>query len=311
MSESEYIDLLDDIIISGTVKTDRTGVGTKSLFGRQIRFNLKDGFPLLTTKKIWFKGVAIELLWFLSGSTNIKYLVDNNVSIWTDWPYKYYSSFKENIYMSKEMFEDTIMHYPEFAEKWGELGPVYGSRWRNWEGHDQIADAINLLKNTPDSRRIIVSAWDVVNIERMTKSGLPPCHLLFQFNTRPVPQNLGTYKVLGHKKYKYHLDCQVYIRSSDAFLGLPFNIASYALLTHMMAKVVDMHPGDVVITTGDTHLYLNHIEQANMQIDRIIRRPPQLKIIEKEEYDIDKFSIDDFTIVGYDPHPVIKAPIAV
>lgn len=261
-----YHDLLKHILTHGQAKSDRTGTGTLSTFGYQMRFNLAEGFPLVTTKKIYLKAVIHELLWFLKGSTNIAYLRENDVSIWDEW-----------------------------ADKDGELGPVYGKQWRDWiapDGRhiDQISEAVKTIRVNPDSRRIIVSAWNVGEIEKMA---LPPCHSFFQFY------------VLGGK-----LSCQLYQRSADAFLGVPFNIASYALLTFMMAQVTGLAPGDFVHTFGDLHIYQNHLEQVRLQLSREPRALPHLKMNAFVK-DIFAFQYGDFTVDGYEPHPSIKAPVAV
>jgi thymidylate synthase len=262
----QYLDLMKLVLETGTDKTDRTGTGTRSIFGHQMRFNLNDGFPLVTTKKLHLRSIIHELLWFLKGETNIKYLQENQVKIWDEW-----------------------------ADENGELGPVYGSQWRSWPtpdgGHiDQIAKVIDQIKNTPDSRRLIVSAWNVCEIEKMA---LPPCHTFFQFY------------VANNK-----LSCQLYQRSADIFLGVPFNIASYALLTMMVAQVCDLELGDFVHTFGDAHLYSNHFEQTKLQLSREPRPLPIMKI-NTEVKDIFGFKFEDFTLEGYNPHPHIKAPVAV
>lgn len=262
----QYHDLLQHILDNGVKKEDRTGTGTISVFGYQMRFDLNEGFPVLTTKKLHLRSIIHELLWFLKGDTNIQYLKDNNVSIWDEW-----------------------------ADENGNLGPVYGSQWRNWptaDGRhiDQIKQVIEQLKNNPDSRRIIVSAWNVGEIENMK---LPPCHAFFQF-----------YVAEGK------LSCQLYQRSADTFLGVPFNIASYALLTMMMAQVCGLQPGDFVHTLGDAHLYSNHIEQTHLQLTRDFRPLPTMKI-NPEVKDLFDFKFEDFELVGYDPHPHIKAAVAV
>ena len=262
----QYHALLQRILDEGVDKGDRTGTGTRSVFGHQMRFDLSKGFPLVTTKKLHIRSIIHELLWFLKGETNITYLKENKVSIWDEW-----------------------------ADENGELGPVYGSQWRSWpDGKggsiDQISKVIDQIKNTPDSRRLIVSAWNVANIEDMA---LPPCHLLFQF-----------YVAEGK------LSCQLYQRSADTFLGVPFNIASYSLLTHMVAHSCNLKVGDFVHTFGDAHLYSNHIEQAELQLKREIRELPTIKI-NPEVKDIFSFNYEDFEIVGYDPHPHIKAAVAV
>ncbi|MBP5536846.1 MAG: thymidylate synthase [Bacteroidales bacterium] len=262
----QYLDLLRHIYDHGVVKTDRTGVGTKSIFGWQSRYDLSEGFPLLTTKKVHLKSIIYELLWFLSGSTNIGYLKEHGVSIWDEW-----------------------------ADENGDLGPVYGHQWRSWPtpdggSIDQISKLIETIKHNPDSRRMLVSAWNVAEVDSMA---LPPCHCLFQF-----------YVAQGK------LSCQLYQRSADTFLGVPFNIASYALLTMMIAQVCGLEPGDFIHTTGDTHLYLNHLEQAALQLSREPRPLPRM-IINPEVKDIFSFKYEDFTLEGYDPWPAIKAPVAV
>ena len=262
----QYLDLMRHVRENGVFKDDRTGTGTYSVFGYQMRFDLSEGFPLVTTKKTFLKGIIHELLWFLSGSTNIKYLVDHDVHIWDEW-----------------------------ADEHGELGPVYGSQWRSWPGPDgktidQISRVVEDLKTNPDSRRHIVSAWNVAEVDEMA---LPPCHSLFQF-----------YVADGR------LSCQLYQRSADIFLGVPFNIASYALLNMMIAQVVDLEVGDFVHTLGDAHLYSNHIEQADKQLLREPRNLPTIRI-NPEVKDILGFKISDFELLEYDPHPGIKAPIAV
>ncbi len=262
----QYLDLMKDIIVSGATKTDRTGTGTKSVFGRQLRFDLSHGFPLVTTKKLHLKSIIYELLWFLNGDTNIKYLNDHGVSIWNEW-----------------------------ADENGDLGPVYGSQWRSWPAPDgrhidQISNVLNQLKNKPDSRRHIVSAWNPAEVDQMA---LPPCHALFQF-----------YVADGK------LSCQLYQRSADYFLGVPFNIASYALLTHMVAQQCDFLPGEFIWTGGDVHLYTNHLEQANLQLSRKPFPLPQL-IIKRKPASLFDYQFEDFEISQYQSHPSIKAPIAV
>jgi thymidylate synthase len=262
----QYLDLLQHILDNGTEKTDRTGTGTKSCFGYQMRFDLQKGFPMVTTKKLHVKSIFYELLWFLKGDTNIKYLKENGVSIWDEW-----------------------------ANEAGELGPVYGEQWRSWKGADgvvvdQITELIKQIKTTPDSRRLIVSAWNVAELPKMA---LMPCHTLFQF-----------YVANGK------LSCQLYQRSADVFLGVPFNIASYALLTMMIAQVCDLEPGDFVHSFGDVHLYNNHIEQAKLQLTRTPFELPTLKINPAVK-DIFSFDFSDFTIENYQCHPAIKAPVAI
>jgi thymidylate synthase len=303
----QYLELLQDIKTNGIEKSDRTGTGTKSVFGRQLRFNLCEGFPAVTTKKLFLRGIIHELLWFLQGSSNIEYLVKNDVHIWNEWPFKAYlqrtgqdvpkpgtDEWKEKL----ATFVENIKTDHAFAETYGELGPVYGYQWRHWpDGSggeiDQITRAVETIKNNPDSRRIIVSAWNVADIDEMAKSGLPPCHMLFQF-----------YVADGK------LSCHLYQRSADTFLGVPFNIASYALLTMMMAQVTGLKPGEFVHTLGDTHIYLNHLQQVDEQLSREPRPLPTMKI-NPNVTSIFDFTVDDFTLEGYDPHPAIKAPIAV
>lgn len=261
-----YLDLLREILEKGNRKTDRTGTGTLSLFGRQMRFDLSEGFPCLTTKKLHLRSIIHELLWFLKGDTNIRYLNDNKVTIWDEW-----------------------------ADDKGDLGPVYGYQWRSWpttegESIDQISKLINMIKNNPDSRRLIVSAWNVAFVDQMA---LPPCHCLFQFYV-----------------HDSKLSCQLYQRSADYFLGVPFNIASYALLTMMIAQVTGLGVGEFVHTFGDVHLYLNHLEQSELQLTRTPRSLPKMRI-NKEVESIFDFSYEDFELVDYDPHPTIKAPISV
>jgi len=262
----QYHDLMQHVLDKGATKTDRTGTGTISVFGYQMRFDLQEGFPLLTTKKLHVKSILHELLWFLKGDTNIKYLKDKGVGIWDEW-----------------------------ADENGNLGPVYGSQWRSWPAADgrhidQITQVVNQIKNNPDSRRMIVSAWNVGEIDKMK---LPPCHAFFQF-----------YVADGK------LSCQLYQRSADIFLGVPFNIASYAILTLMMAQVCNLQPGEFIHTLGDAHLYSNHIEQAKLQLTRDLRKLPTLKI-NPEVKNIFDFKFEDFTLEGYDPHPHIKAAVAV
>ena len=262
----QYLDLLRHILDNGVDKADRTGTGTRSTFGYQMRFDLSEGFPLVTTKKLHLKSIIHELLWFLKGDTNVKYLQDNGVRIWNEW-----------------------------ADENGELGPVYGAQWRSWPDGDggaidQIAQSVNDLKNNPDSRRIIVSAW---NVAQLPKMALAPCHAFFQF-----------YVADGK------LSLQLYQRSADSFLGVPFNIASYALLTLMMAQVTGLKPGEFIHTLGDAHLYLNHLDQARLQLGREPRPLPKM-VLNPEVKDIFGFTYDDFTLEGYDPHPHIKAEVSV
>lgn len=309
----QYLDLLQDIKDNGVKHGDRTGTGTLSVFGRQMRFDLSEGFPAVTTKKLFLRGIIHELLWFLQGSTNIKYLVDNDVHIWDDWPFRAYvqsmgkplpePNSDEWRAQIKE-FTELIKTDDEFARKYGELGPVYGYQWRNWPAPDgshidqieRAIDAIKAVKENPNDsrgRRIIVSAWNAADIDEMAKAGLPPCHTLFQF-----------YVADGK------LSCQLYQRSADTFLGVPFNIASYALLTMMIAQVTGLKPGDFVHTFGDAHIYVNHLEQVDLQLSRTPKKPPTMWINPKVTSVFD-FTIEDFKLEGYDPDPGIKAPIAV
>ena len=262
----QYLDLLERIMDEGTVKRDRTGVGTKSIFGHQMRFDLGEGFPLLTTKKVHLKSVIHELLWFIAGDTNIKYLQENGVTIWDEW-----------------------------ADADGELGPVYGHQWRSWPAPDgrsidQLAQVVEMIRSNPDSRRLLVTAWNPGEVERMA---LPPCHCLFQF-----------YVADGK------LSCQLYQRSADTFLGVPFNIASYALLTLMIAQVTGLRPGEFIHTTGDTHIYLNHFDQVREQLSREPRPLPVMRL-NPQVTDLFAFRYGDFALEGYDPWPAIKAPVAV
>ena len=262
----QYLDLLSHILENGNEKTDRTGTGTKSVFGYQMRFDLQKGFPLLTTKKLHTRSIFHELLWFLKGDTNIKYLHDNKVTIWDEW-----------------------------ADENGDLGPVYGKQWRAWQGADgkitdQISQVVNQIKNTPDSRRMLVSAWNVGEVEQMV---LPPCHIVFQFY------------VANNK-----LSCQLYQRSADVFLGVPFNIASYALLTEMIAQVCDLEAGEFIHTLGDAHLYLNHLDQARLQLSRMPYELPKL-VLNPEVKDVFDFKYEDIKIENYVSHPHIKAEVAV
>jgi thymidylate synthase len=268
----QYLELVKHILDKGAAKSDRTGTGTISVFGHQLRFDLEKGFPLVTTKKLHLKSIIHELLWFLKGETNIAYLRENGVRIWDEW-----------------------------ADDKGELGPVYGKQWRSWEGadgkiHDQIADVIKQLKTNPDSRRIIVSAW---NVGELSEMALMPCHTMFQFYVTPASESS-----------KPRLSCQLYQRSADVFLGVPFNIASYALLTLMIAQVCDMLPGEFIHTFGDVHLYNNHIDQATLQLTRDPFPLPVMKL-NPEIKDIFGFSFNDFTLENYQAHPAIKAPVAV
>lgn len=299
-----YLELLKDVRDSGTGKDDRTGTGTRSVFGRQLRCDLSQGFPLLTTKKVFLKGIIHELLWFVRGDTNIRYLVENGVGIWNEWPFQNYlnqQGFSEKLEKHScewnyklEEFITNIREDEGFAKQWGELGPVYGKQWRNFSGIDQLEWVINEIKTNPTSRRLIVSAWNPAEIEAMAKAGLPPCHTLFQF-----------YVSRDNK-----LSCQLYQRSADLFLGVPFNIASYALLTMMVAQACELELGDFVHTFGDCHIYNNHVEQMDEQLSRETRALPTMRLNPKVKRLFD-FTYEDFTLEGYDPHPPIKAPVAV
>lgn len=299
----QYHHLMQHILDNGSLKENRTGINTISVFGYQMRFNLQEGFPLVTTKKVHLKSIIHELLWFIAGDTNIRYLVKNGVNIWNEWPFqnylkengldeklpKYGEAWKEEL----KSFKSRIIEDEDFAARWGELGPVYGRQWRNFEGVDQIKQLIEDLKKNPNSRRHIISAWNPKDIPVMAKSGLPPCHTLFQFY------------VADNK-----LSCQLYQRSADVFLGVPFNIASYALLTLMVAQVTGLEPGDFVHTFGDAHLYENHLDQTKEQLSRDFRPLPQLKMNPKVK-DLFNFKYKDFELLNYDPHPAIKAQVAV
>lgn len=296
----QYLELLQKIMDEGVDKSDRTGVGTRSVFGAQARFDLSEGFPLLTTKKMFLKGIIHELIWFVRGDTNIKYLVDNGVKIWNEWPYqkyleanslaekfpKYSPEWEEKM----QEFIDNIKNDEEFAKKWGNLGPVYGKQWRDFGGVDQLSDVIERLKTNPNDRRMIISAWNPPEIPQMA---LPPCHLLYQF-----------YVADGK------LSLQMYQRSCDTFLGVPFNITSYSLLLMMVAQVVGLKPGTFVHVYGDLHIYSNHFDQVKEQLSRQPRKLPRM-LINPDVKNIEDFKFEDFTLEGYDPHPTIKAPIAV
>lgn len=310
----QYLELLKDIRDNGEVKGDRTGTGTKSVFGRQVRYDLADGFPAMTTKKLYFRSVVHELLWFLKGTGNIEYLAQNNVHIWDEWPYKHYleKTGQEVPDSSSEQWKSGIKEFirkiatdHSFAEQWGDLGPVYGVQWRKWpDGKggtiDQIQQAIDTIKNNPNSRRNIVSAWNVAEIDDIAAAGgLPPCHTLFQLNVRS-----------GQNGEKDKLDLHLYQRSADTFLGVPFNIASYTLLLSMLAQVTDKQPGEFVHTLADTHVYLNHLEQVDEQLSRQPLPLPQLWL-NPEITDINDFTFDDIRLENYQSHPAIKAPIAV
>lgn len=315
-NELSYLHLCEHILTNGQVKEDRTNTGTISQFGAQIRFNLEDGFPLLTTKRVPFRLIASELLWFLKGDTNIRYLLQHNNNIWNEWAFQRWiesdeytgpnmddfgirsqqdEQFKAIYDSEMETFKERILKEEQFANKYGDLGFVYGKQWRHWETTkrdtiDQIADVIHMIKTNPDSRRLIVSAWNPEDIPHMA---LPPCHTLFQF-----------YVADGK------LSCQLYQRSADLFLGVPFNIASYALLTHLIANECRLEVGEFIHTFGDAHIYSNHIEQIKLQLARKPKSMPRLHIKNKHKSIFD-FAVEDFEIKGYDPHPAIKAPVAV
>ena len=334
--DRQYQALLKDILSYGVDKNDRTGTGTKSIFGYMIHHNMRDGFPLLTTKKVAFKTMAIELMWFLMGDTNIKYLVDNGVHIWDGDAYKKYKSTTEHPLSIME-FIDTIKNDSLRARTWGELGPIYGKQWRNWDaifdgGVDQIANLINDLKTNPDSRRLMVNAWNVGELENMT---LPPCHYGFQMYTRELSlsERLNLVStIIGEEKIRTHEDNLERVeklniptraislswnqRSVDVFLGLPFNIASYGLLLEMIAREVNMVPEHLIGHLGDTHLYSNHLDQAQEQLERIPRELPIMKMSSGHNFraamagKVDEIDINDFMLVGYNPHPSIKAPLS-
>ncbi|ESK66332.1 thymidylate synthase [Abiotrophia defectiva] len=311
----QYQELVRKILAEGHVKTDRTGVGTKSLFGYQMRFDLSHGFPMVTTKRVPFGLIKSELLWFLRGDTNVRYLLEHNNHIWDEWAFKRYvespdyhgpdmtdfglravadPDFNEIYQQELAAFNERVLTDDDFAERYGNLGNVYGAQWRSWplrngETLDQISQLIDMIKHSPDSRRLIVSAW---NPEDVPSMALPPCHTLFQFYV-----------------YDGKLSCQLYQRSADVFLGVPFNIASYALLTHLIAKECDLEVGDFVHTLGDAHLYLNHLEAAETLLSREPKPLPQLEIDDFEQFD--QVSTDQIRLQGYEPWPTIKAPIAV
>lgn len=314
--EQAYLDLCKLILEKGHKKEDRTGTGTYSIFGHQMRFDLSEGFPLLTTKKVSFRLIASELLWFIKGDTNIRFLLENNNNIWNEWAFERWvesddydgpdmtdfgrrslvdEDFNRKYQKQMELFKEKILTDDDFAKKYGDLGYVYGKQWRHWETKtgetiDQLKNVIDSIRNDPDSRRHIVSAWNPEDIPFMA---LPPCHTLFQF-----------YVADGK------LSCQLYQRSGDIFLGVPFNIASYALLTYLIAHECDLEVGEFVHTLGDAHIYTNHVEQVKTQLQRDVRPFPQLKL-NKEKQSVFDFELTDFELIGYDPHPAIKAPIAV
>ena len=298
-----YHDLLRHILDHGVEKGDRTGTGTLSVFGYQMRYDLAQGFPLLTTKKVHWKSVAHELLWFVRGDTNIRYLVQNGVRIWNEWPFQHYvqaNGLEEKLPKYSAEWKDALKKFAakiaedaNFAARWGNLGPVYGKQWRDFNGVDQLAGVIEALKTNPNSRRHLVTAWNPEDIPEMAKAGLPPCHALFQF-----------YVADGK------LSCQLYQRSADVFLGVPFNIAEYALLTHLVAREVGLAVGDFVHTLGDAHLYSNHLEQARTQLQRTPGDLPTLHI-KDDAPGIFELSFDDLELIGYAPQAAIRAPVAV
>ncbi|OAV45046.1 thymidylate synthase [Lewinella sp. 4G2] len=298
-----YQDLLQHILDNGVEKGDRTGTGTKSVFGYQMRFDLAQGFPLLTTKKVHWKSVVHELLWFIRGDTNLQYLVKHGVRIWNEWPFQYYlqengleeqfPKYSDAWKTEMKSFVQRVIEDNEFAAKWGELGPVYGKQWRNFNGVDQLKGVIESLKQNPNSRRHIVTAWNPEDIPEMAKAGLPPCHTLFQF-----------YVAEGK------LSCQLYQRSADTFLGVPFNIATYSLLIHLVARECGYEVGEFVHTLGDAHLYNNHFEQTALQLSREPKTLPTISFRDGAP-GIFEIEFDDIILEGYDPAPGIRAPVAV
>ena len=299
----QYLDLVRYIRDNGVVKGDRTGTGTRSVFGYQMRFDLSEGFPLVTSKKVHLKSILHELLWFIRGDTNIRYLVENGVGIWNDWPYQSWlrqTGQEDDLPMYSAEWKAGMKEFVErirtdaaFAKQWGDLGPVYGHQWRNFEGVDQLTQLVDDIKTNPDSRRLLVSAWNPKDIPVMVKSGLPPCHSLFQF-----------YVTEGR------LSCQLYQRSADVFLGVPFNIASYSILTMMIAQVTGLKLGDFVHTFGDAHLYNNHMEQVEEQLSRSTFPLPKL-VINPKVNNLFDFVYDDFELQDYQSHGPISAPVAV
>ena len=285
-----YLKLVEDVLNHGIDKKDRTGTGTRSVFGYQMRFPLSEGFPLVTTKKVYYKAIIHELLWFIKGDTNIKYLIDHDVNIWNDWPFETYKHSPDYQGETIKEFAEKIKHDTDFAKKYGDLGPVYGSQWRNFNGVDQLAYVINLIKEKPESRRMILSAWNPAEISDMV---LPPCHTLIQFY------------VNDHK-----LSLQLYQRSGDIFLGIPFNIASYALLLSMVAQITNYEVGDFVHTIGDAHIYNNHFDQVKLQLTREPRPLPTLWLNPNIK-NIEDFTFEDIEIQHYHPHPRIQGKVAV
>ena len=288
----QYLDLCRYILENGETRMDRTQTGTKSCFGYQMRMDLREGFPLLTTKKVFFRGIAEELLWFISGNTNIQPLVQKNVRIWNEWPYEKYKKSDDYQNEMMEEFIEKIKNDDEFALKYGDLGPVYGKQWRDFFGVDQLKELIEGLKENPFSRRHIISAWNPAQLNEMA---LPPCHAFMQFY------------VSSDQKY---LSCQLYQRSADVFLGVPFNIASYALLTHLIASVCGYEAKEFIHTFGDVHIYKDHLEQIELQLTRTPRKLPQIKI-NPAITNIEDFTYEDLEIIGYDPYPAIKGKVSV
>jgi thymidylate synthase len=290
----QYHDLMDRVLREGIDKSDRTGTGTRSVFGHQMRFDLSEGFPMVTTKKLHLKSILHELIWFISGDTNIRYLCQNGVRIWDDWPFATYAKSADYDGIDMKTFAARVADDAEFAAKWGDLGPVYGYQWRFWPGPngpvDQLRDVLEGIRRNPDGRRHIVSAWNPGYIDQMA---LPPCHAFFQF-----------YVADGK------LSCQLYQRSADIFLGVPFNIASYALLIHMMAQDLGLGVGDFVHTLGDAHIYSNHLEQVQLQLSRELRPLPSLRL-NPDVKSLFDYRYEDVELIGYDPHPHIPAPVAV
>lgn len=286
----QYLDLCRHVLENGTHKDDRTGTGTTSLFGYQARYNLEEGFPLLTTKRVYLRAILHELLWFVSGDTNIKYLVDNDVKIWNEWPYEAFKKSADYQGESLDEFVQKIKESVAFAKKHGNLGPVYGKQWRNFNGVDQLLNVIEDIKNNPNSRRLIVNAWNPAELKDMA---LPPCHMMFHFYV-----NEGK------------LSLQLYQRSADIFLGVPFNIASYALLLMMVAQVTDLKPYEFIHTLGDAHIYDNHIDQINLQLSREPRKLPTMNLNPKIKNILD-FKFEDFELTDYNPHKGIKGAVAV
>lgn len=285
-----YLELCQHVMTHGTLKMDRTGTGTKSVFGYQMRFDLSEGFPLLTTKKVHLKSIIHELLWFIQGDTNIKYLVDNDVRIWNEWPYEAFKKSSDYNGESMDEYVAKIKADPSFAEKHGDLGPVYGAQWRNFNGVDQLQFILDEIKKNPNSRRMMLSAWNPAEIKNMA---LPPCHTLIQF-----------YVADGK------LSLQLYQRSADIFLGVPFNIASYALLLMMVAQVTGLEVGEFVHTLGDAHIYLNHVEQIELQLSRTPRKRPTM-VINPNVKSLFDFKFEDFELKDYNPYPAIKGKVAV